>query len=660
MKIFHPLFILVLLNLLIAACKPVEMPTVISTSTVPTQTETSAPEPTALPISTPSVTHISFDTETQRTLENTIVSVNDSLRLAQRLKGIGDVPPTLEPPSAPLEVGTKDIFWVIDSQEETVEVLATLHYITDHAYFWVADDIDFDQDDLEKLAKTFEDEIYITDRAFFGSEWSPGIDGDPHIYILFARRLGIYIAGYFSSADEMHPLAHEYSNGHEMFVLNSDNLRMYEEYTLSTLAHEFQHMIHWNLDRNETTWLNEGFSQLAEFLNGYTVGGFDWEYSADPDIQLNTWSDEEDENYRHYGASFLFVTYFLDRFGEQATQALVAHPANGLVSIDHVLQTLGLVDPINEEPITADDIVMDWVVANFVDNPEAADGRYTYMNYVARPRFHTTETIKNCDQGSQDRDVHQYGVDYIHIICPGEYTLHFDGSVQTKLVPADPYSGVYAFWSNKGDSSDMTLTQAFDFTGHTGPLTLTFWTWYDIEKDYDYVYVEASLDGEHWEILTTPSGTDRNPNGNSYGWAYTGSTRGSEWIEENVDLSQFAGQEVQIRFEYITDASLHGEGMLIDDIAIPEIDYFTDFEADDGGWEADGFVRVQNVLPQTFRLALVTIGETTRIEHIPLDVNNQADISFDLTDQDEAVVLVVMGTTRFTRELATYSFDFYR
>ena len=30
-----------------------------------------------------------------------------------------------------------------------------------------------------------------------------------------------------------------------------------------TLAHEFQHMIHWANDRNEDTWVNEGMSDLA-------------------------------------------------------------------------------------------------------------------------------------------------------------------------------------------------------------------------------------------------------------------------------------------------------------------------------------------------------------------------------------------------------------
>ncbi len=46
--------------------------------------------------------------------------------------------------------------------------------------------------------------------------------------------------------------------------------------------------------------------------------------------------------------------------------------------------------------------------------------------------------------------------------------------------------------------------------------------------------------------------------------------------------------------------------MLIDDIAIPEIGYSADFEKDDGGWKAAGFARVQNVLPQDFRLTLLS------------------------------------------------------
>ena len=98
-------------------------------------------------------------------------------------------------------------------------------------------------------------------------------------------------------------------------------------------------------------------------------------------------------------------------------------------------------------------------------------------------RASATETINSCPQAPLTRDVHQYGVDYIAIECEGDYTLSFTGSTVTGLLPADPYSGEYAFWSNKGDESDMTLTREFDFTSVSGPIEFSFRTWYDIEED---------------------------------------------------------------------------------------------------------------------------------------------------------------------------------
>ena len=646
---------------------PTMEPTLTPTAT-PTQPPTASPtvEPTAVPTETPvptpvptaTATPVFVDSETLHALEKVLIPIADPVDLAQRLEGVGPVPPTREPPLEPLEIGAKDTFWVADYTDEFYEVDATLQGVTGHAYFWVDDNAAFDPDDVDKLASAFQ-RIYSTNRRFFGSEWSPGIDGDPHIYVLFARRLGVYVAGYFSSADEMHPQVHEYSNGHEMFVLNIDKLDIAGENTYGTLAHEFQHMIHWNLDRNETSWLNEGFAELAQLLNYFPVGGPDREYAREPDLQLNTWSSDQDENFRHYGASFLFVAYLLDRLGEQATQMLASDPANGLVSIDRVLEELGATDPGTGRPLMADDLVLDWVITNLVLDESVGDGRFAYERYDSPPRARQGEIIRKCDPGPNEYDVHQYGVDYIRVLCPGQYTLRFDGAVETKVVPADPYSGSYAFWSNKGDSSDMTLTRSFDFRDHEGPLTLDYKVWYDIENGYDYLYLEASADGENWDILTTPSGTDRDPSGNSYGWGYTGATRGSEWIEESVDISQLAGQEVRVRFEYVTDAAVHGEGMLIDDIEIPEAGYFSDFEEDDAGWEADGFVRIQNVLPQTFRLALITAsGDRTTVEYIPLGVNNVAEIPLDIPEEGKSVVLVVTGTTRFTRETAPYALEF--
>ncbi|MCZ2127573.1 MAG: immune inhibitor A [Anaerolineales bacterium] len=609
---------------------------------------TSIPEPMKLvrPEADPS------SGETLRLLEDTVVPLNDPRELACRLKAICNVPEVMADSAQTRVVGDKQKFWVhnLDTNKNN-EVEATLLYVTPHAYFWAQDGVNVKEKDMKALMDAFENKIYPTDREFFGSEWTPGIDGDEHIYILYARGLGYSVAGYFSSADSRHPLIQEYSNAHEMFLFNADNTPPGDAYAYAVLAHEFQHMIHWNNDLNETSWLNEGSSELAVLLNGYDTGGFDWLYVSNPDLQLNDWPNDHNATTPHYGAGFLFMTYFLDRFGEKATQALVKDPANGLESVDDVLKQINAADPLTGKPIATDDFFMDWALTNFLQNASIADGRYAYHNYPSAPRARETETISACPQDEFLRTVHQYGVDYIQINCAGDYTLDFTGSTVTGLLPVDPYSGKYAFWSNKGDESDMTLTREFDFSNVAAPIELSFQTWFDIEEDWDYVYLEVSEDGKEWQILPTPSGRGTNPSGNAYGWGYTGVSDG--WINEQIDLSAYAGKKIFIRFEYVTDAAVNGEGFLLDDISVNADGYSSDFEADDGGWQADGFARVQNSLPQTFRLALV---QDDTITFIPVAEDQTAQISLSLKSGKSAY-LVVAGTTRFTRELATYQIE---
>lgn len=599
--------------------------------------------------------------ETLQTLREAEIPINDPLELARRLEGKRGISPTLEPPLSAPKLGDQKAFWVINTDsDENFQVEARLRYITAHTYFWIETGVSYDTDGLARLAETFESQIYPTNREFFGSEWTPGVDGDTHLYILYVRGLGRSVVGLFSSRDVYPPEIQEFSNGHDMFLLNADRLDLEEDYAYGVLAHEFQHMIHWFRDRNESTWMNEGFSDLAMFLNGYNIGGHDYIYALNPDLQLNDWPKNHDETIPHYGASYLFLNYFLDRFGEEATQELVANPTNDLASIDQLLMEIEARDPLSGNTLNADDVFMDWVLTSFIQDEKVGDGRYTYRLYPDAPQPTATEGLQSCGEEPLTRDVHQYGVDYIRIQCQEDTTLHFEGSILVKVVPADPHSGSYAFWSNKGDESDMTLTRAFDFTTHSGPLTLSYWTWYDIEKDYDYVYLEASPDGENWQILKTPSGTEADPTGANYGWGYSGlSGGGPSWIKEEVDLSQFAGQSVYLRFEYITDAAVYGEGFLIDDIAIPEIGYTSDFEQDEGGWESAGFVRIQNILPQNFRLALITRSRgTTSVEYIPLSADNTADISLQFGEGVDEAILVVTGTTRFTRQAAAYRFNF--
>ena len=198
--------------------------------------------------------------ETSETLEEELVPSNDLRQLAQRLSGISDIPLTLENDPVLYELGDVESFWATNvDTNENFSIDAQLAFITEHTYFWVEEDVSYDETDLKRLAETFEEQIYPINREFFGSEWMPGIDNDPRIYLIYASGLGSGLAGYFSSVDSVHPDAHEYSNAHETFFFNADTVDFDEDFTYGVLAHEFQHMIHWYHDKNESTWLNEGF-----------------------------------------------------------------------------------------------------------------------------------------------------------------------------------------------------------------------------------------------------------------------------------------------------------------------------------------------------------------------------------------------------------------
>jgi immune inhibitor A len=625
--------------------------------------EVVASEPTIAAVISPSEEPEDLDLPAQmlETLNHTVVPINEPIELAERLRGLSDVPTILAASAAPIESGRIETFWVgnVDTIEN-FQIDAELVYASPHVYFWVERGVKYELDEVKHLVDDFEERSYPTVRAFFGSEWSPGIDGDEHLYILYARNLGFSVGGYFSAADSLPSQAHQYSNGHEMFYISADNVELWEDFTYSVLAHEFQHMIHWYLDRNEESWMNEGFSELAAHLSEFDVSGWDWAYADDPDIPLTYWPTSGGA---HYGQAFLFLSYFLDRFGAEATRAVVANPANGLSSIDQTLSDLGLVDLESGVLLSADDIHRDWSVALLVQDDSVADGRYAYQSYRP-PAVSMVDTVDDCQAGTglQARQVNQYGIDYIHVRCEGSFTLDFDGASIVPVLPSEPFSGEFAFWSNRGDESDMTLTRGFDLRQVAMPnIELTYQTWYDIEEGWDYLYLEISRDdGETWTIMETPSGTDEDSSGNSYGWAYTGYSGAGDtprWIEQRVDLSAYAGEEILLRFEYITDAAVNGDGLLLDDIRIEALGYFEDFEFDEGDWQAQGFVRLNNRLPQRYSVVLVEQGRQTRVRDLELNQSNAGSIVIELGGEYDEATIVVTGMARHTWQPAAYTFE---
>jgi immune inhibitor A len=620
----------------------------------------STPEPTAIsqvptPSSEPSADGIEM-------LSNIEVPVADLPAIAERLLDLESVPRILAQEAEPIPIGTTQDFWILDTnQNESQSVEARLVYAGKVVYFWVDSSVEVDLSDVERIVTRFEDKTYPIVHSLFGSEWNPGIDGDPHLYILYVKGLGSSVAGLFWPNDEYSPLVHEYSNGHEMFYLSADNISLHSGYVESVLAHEFQHMVHWNVDRNEETWLNEGFSKLVELVLGYETGGFDYLYSLDTDKALTRWPAEPGSAGEHYGQVFLFATYLYDRFGDDFIHAVVSDSDNGLRGIDRVLAAENILDPKSGAPIHVEDVFLDWAISLALQDPGLEDGRYGLQSYTNAPMPKFNDVFDRCPTSAEERTVNQFGIDLIKIKCPGDYRLIFTGQESTKVVSGIPHSGDYAFWSNEGDEADMTLTRAFSFEDVSGPIQLGYWTKYKIEEDYDYVYLEVSTDaGETWQILQTPSGTDNDPSGNAFGWGYTGvSGYGSQpiWIKERVDLSSYAGQKVLLRFEYITDTAVNTEGFLLDDIDIPAIGYSEDFEEGNGGWLAEGFVRLLNQIPQSYRLAIIERGEEVNIREVELDSQNEAEISLHFGEEVEDMILVVTATSRYSWLPAYYKME---
>lgn len=584
----------------------------------------------------------------------------DRYDLAQRFLGVKEA--ALPEPTV-YEVGDVASFWVSnDDTEATHEVQAELAYANDRVYMWVEQGVEYDLDGLRRSADRFAEVTYPTNRSYFGSEPSPGIDGDPRLHILHSTQLGRGVAGYFYSPSSYPLSVVPYSNEKEIFFINIGNTPPGDAYYDSVLAHEFQHMIHWHVDPNEESWMNEGLSEVAAFLNGFGPSGFTPFFLMNPDLQLTAWPEGGGSG-ANYGAGFLFNAYFLDRFGQDALRALVANPVNGLAGVDATLAEIGA-------GVSADELFADWTVANLLNDPALDGGRYGYASIPDLMPVAVADSVSGLPFESGWEPVQQYGTDYVELSGEGEATLHFEGATAVRVIPAntsntdgDPATDdAFVWWSNRGDDSNMTLTRRLDLAG-VDSATLEYDVWYHIEELWDFAYVTVSGDGgETWDILATPHTTTEDPHGNSYGPGYTGRSAGragasSEgWLHETIDLGGYAGQEILLRFEMLTDDAVNQPGLAVDNICVEAIGWCDDVESGAGGWEARGFVRHDNVLEQAFSVQVVVRGAGGSLDVIPvrLDEANRGEVSVTLGSRP--AVLVVSGLTRHTTEPTQYRY----
>jgi len=98
-----------------------------------------------------------------------------------------------------------------------------------------------------------------------------------------------------------------------------------------------------------------------------------------------------------------------------------------------------------------------------------------------------------------------------------------------------------------------------DISAYLGPFSLascsdasvSFWTKYDFENNYDYMYLMVSTDNQNWTQLAQYTGTQ------------------AAWSQKTYSLSNYLGsQHVWLRYRFTSDNNTVRQGMYIDDFAL--------------------------------------------------------------------------------------------
>jgi hypothetical protein len=220
--------------------------------------------------------------------------------------------------------------------------------------------------------------VVAIDQQYFGEP--PDKDGDGLVDALLcdikdgwsSGSSGGYVAGFFHPQDQTNVAN---SNKADIIYLDSYPGIYYSGHVnpngaLSTIAHEYQHLIHFNYDRSEYTFVNEGLSLNAEYITGLETRE-SHSYFSDINVPIFRW--DRDNSLPDYSRAAIFYNYVGDRFGlenyKYHTQDSLAGPAGFNAALD----SSGYPD------VDLSEVIHDFHIANLV-NDRSLDERYGYLN----------------------------------------------------------------------------------------------------------------------------------------------------------------------------------------------------------------------------------------------------------------------------------------
>ncbi|MET8762840.1 immune inhibitor A domain-containing protein [Lentzea sp. NPDC004782] len=129
-----------------------------------------------------------------------------------------------------------------------------------------------------------------------------------------------------------------------------------------------------------------------------------------------------------------------------------------------------------------------------------------------------------------------------------------------------PFAGNKMWWSDQGNDLDHSMTVPLDLRGKKSA-SVTLKARYDVEKDFDYLYVEASNEDGSWTQLDGTAGGAAFARDSAGAPAITGSS-GGQWVDVNVSLDAYAGKNTKLRLAYRTDGAVSLQGFFADQITV--------------------------------------------------------------------------------------------
>ena len=119
---------------------------------------------------------------------------------------------------------------------------------------------------------------------------------------------------------------------------------------------------------------------------------------------------------------------------------------------------------------------------------------------------------------------------------------------------------------NDYENNEIILANNINLNGLSSAM-LSFYTKWDLEKFYDYVQVLASTNnGGSWVPLCGKHSRSASTF-QAFGEPIYDGTQ-VNWIKEEIDLSDFIGHQVKLKFVLISDSQVNFDGFYFDDVTI--------------------------------------------------------------------------------------------